>query len=80
MAGKTYRIITLWFCFLFGLAWGWLTFQSGAMYVPPLEIGSFMVALLGGKWWQSMEQEKGAVSIAPSWALSQSHSYPGGDD
>ncbi|MDX9893909.1 MAG: hypothetical protein RBS34_00590 [Desulfofustis sp.] len=80
MTGKTYRLITLWFCLIFGLAWTSLTIQAGAMYVPPLEISSFMVALLGGKWWQSMEQEKGSMSIAHSWPLSQSHSYPGGDD
>ena len=79
MAGKTYRIVTIWFCFLFGLAWGWLTFQSGAMYVPPLEIGSFMVALLGGKWWQSMEHERAPDSWGAQSPL-QSYHYDGTRD
>ena len=55
MSGITYRIISLWFCFLFGLAWAWLTFTNKAMYVPPGEVGSFLVAIVGGKLAQSLK-------------------------
>lgn len=55
MPGYTYRLICLWFCLLFGVAWLWLTWRNSAMYVPPGEIQAFMAALLGGKLAQSIK-------------------------
>jgi hypothetical protein len=54
MPGRTYRIITLWFCLLFGLVWAWLTWQAGAMYVPPdpliKALGVLLAGLIGKTW------------------------------
>lgn len=62
MPGYTYRIITLWFCLLFGVTWAWLSYRSNAMYVPPGEVQAFLVAVVGGKFAQSI---KGAGNNGP---------------
>lgn len=60
---RTLRIITLWFCLLFGVVWVFLSVSLKAMYVPPGEVQAFMVALIGGKWAQSyIDQKKGGYA------------------
>jgi hypothetical protein len=59
MNTRTLRIITLWFCLLFGVVWVFLSVSLKAMYVPPGEVQAFMVALIGGKWAQSYVEKRG---------------------
>ena len=61
MSGVTYRIITLWFCLLFGALWAWISVQQQVMYVPPGEVQAFMTALLAGKWIQSTKGVRDAT-------------------
>lgn len=57
---RTLRIVTLWFCLLFGGVWVYLSIHLKAMYVPPGEVQAFLVALISGKWAQSyIDQKKG---------------------
>ena len=60
---RTLRILTIWFCVIFGIVWVCLSIRHGAMYVPPGEIQGFLVALISGKWAQSYVEQKG-VKIA----------------
>ena len=50
---RTLRIVTLWFCTLFGIMWLYISYEMTAMYVPPSEIQTFLIGLLTGKWAQS---------------------------
>lgn len=57
---RTLRLVTIWFCLLFGTVWAYLSVTLNTMYVPPGEVQAFLVALIGGKWAQSyVEQKKG---------------------
>lgn len=55
---RTLRIITIWFCLLFGIMWSYLSMVKLDMYVPPKEVQLFLVALIGGKWAQSYVERK----------------------
>jgi hypothetical protein len=55
MPGRTYRLICLFCILVLGLEQAWLTYRTGAMYVPPGEIQAFLVALLGGKLAQTLK-------------------------
>lgn len=62
---RTLRVLTLFFCLLFGLVWAYLSICLGAMYVPPGEVQAFLVALISGKWAQSyVDQKKGGGASA----------------
>ena len=50
---RTLRVVTLWFCTLFGIMWLYISYEMTAMYVPPSEIQIFLIGLLTGKWAQS---------------------------
>lgn len=64
MNTRTLRIITLWFCLLFGVVWVFLSVSLKAMYVPTGEVQAFMVALIGGKWAQSYVEKRGGTGAA----------------
>jgi len=62
---RTLRLITLWFCLLFGGVWVYLSVTLNTMYVPPHEVQLFLVGLIGGKWAQSyVEQKSGGKGAA----------------
>jgi hypothetical protein len=55
MPGHTYRLICLFCVLVLGIEQAWLTWKTGAMYVPPAEVQAFLVALLGGKLAQTLK-------------------------
>ena len=54
MPGRTYRLICLFCVLILGLEQAWLTYRTGAMYVPPAEVQAGLVALLGDKLAQTL--------------------------
>lgn len=69
MIGTTYRIICLWFALLLGVEQAWLTWATGAMYVPPTVLLTAMATLLGGligkTWMERADATKTERDSAP---------------
>jgi len=65
---QTLKMVTLFFCALFGLVWAVISIKTSQMYVPPVPVQVFLVGLLSGKYadsYMGQRRQLGKEEVAP---------------